>query len=211
MISPACPSRSCCRTWCRQGNARHRHQVHQASLGRPCPREPDEEHQPPRAARDHDGQRARRQGNPLPAVRLPPRHGAGGHQARAVLGGRHHLKRAARPRAARLTGERQRAAGHDARHDARGSAAVAVLPRHRRDGAEARQHDPQGAGTHRCGVSQEAHRAVPRTALDQGRGLGAQSEEHRQSRPCTRGYGERLQEASGALRQRLPAAGAQAR
>ena len=37
-------------------------------------------------ARDHDGQRARRQGNPLPAVRLPPRDGAGGHQARAVLG-----------------------------------------------------------------------------------------------------------------------------
>ncbi len=84
------------------------HQVHQAAVGRPRPRKPDEEHQPAGPARDHDGQRPRRQGDALPAVRLPPRHGPGGRQARAVLGGRHHLERAAGARAAGLAGERQR-------------------------------------------------------------------------------------------------------
>ena len=68
------------------GHARHGDEVHQAALGRPRPREPDEEHQPARPARDHDGQRPRRQGDALPAVRLPPRHGSRGRQARAVLG-----------------------------------------------------------------------------------------------------------------------------
>ena len=65
-------------------HARHRDEVHQAAVGRPRARKPDEEHQSPGTARNHDGQRTRRQGNALPAVRLPPRYGSQGHQARAV-------------------------------------------------------------------------------------------------------------------------------
>ena len=69
----------------------------------------------------------------------------------------------------------------------------------------------QGAGAHGCRVPQEAHRPVPRAAQHQGRGLGPEPQEHRQPRARARGHGERLQEARGAVRQRLPAAGAEAR
>ena len=50
------------------------------------------------------------------------------HQARAVLGGRYHLERAAGARAAGLAGERQRAGRHDARRHASRPAAAGVVP-----------------------------------------------------------------------------------
>ncbi len=52
---------------------------------------------------------------------------------------------------------------------------------------------------------------VPRAALDQGRGLGPEPDEHRQPRAHPRGHGERAEEEGRALRQRLPADGAEAR
>ncbi len=102
-------------------------------------------------------------------------------------------------RAAGVAGQRPRTARHDARHDAPRSAAAGVVPRRRGDRAQAGQHHPQGTCAHRRRVPQEAHRPVPRAALDQGRGFGTQSHQHHEPRAHARGSGERLQEEAGAL------------
>jgi hypothetical protein len=79
-------------------------------------------------------------GETLPAVRLPPRHGAGGHQARTVLGGRHHLERAAGARSCTARGRTPTAARCSAVH-CDPLRRVSFLDT--ADGPEARQHHPK--------------------------------------------------------------------
>ncbi len=193
------------------GDPRHGDQIHQAAVGRARQREPDEEHQPARPARDSRGNRDGPARSALPPVRLPPRHGAQGRQARAGLGERYHRQRAAREGTARVAGEREPAGRHAAGRDARGPGATHVVPRCHGDGPAARQRHPQGARALRRRVPQEARRPVPRAALDKGRGVGAQPHERGAPDACPRRHGHGDEAAGGALGQRLPAAAAETR
>ena len=124
------------------GDPRDGDQVHQAAVGRPRPREPDEEHQPAGPARDSGRERARRPRSALPAVRFPPRHGREGRQARAGVSVSDITSSVLlATELAGLAGERQPAGRHDAGRDAPRSGAAHVVPRCDRCGPAARQLD----------------------------------------------------------------------
>ena len=174
------------------GDARDRDQVHQAAVGRSRPREPDEEHQPARAS-------SRSPWTTGTAARKPATCSSTSTASWAPEGIKHVLCSVGDITSSVLLARELQ----ESQENANAQLDMMLGMMHvdplqlvsfldtAETGLKLVNTILQGAGAHRRGVPQEAQRAVPRAALHQGRGLGAQPEEHRQPRARARGHGQR--------------------